>query len=83
MAESILITVPFRGEERQFEATLLVMGYIYKFQVVVGETTVLFEKDEEGTYRAVIPWEDLDRVKKRPDPELLESLARALQTLFQ
>ena len=83
MPESITLTVNFRGVERPFEATLLVMGYIYKFQVMVEETPVLFEKDEEGVYRAVIPWEDLERIKKRPDPELLKALANALQTLFQ
>lgn len=41
-----------------FPARLILQGYVHQFQVNINDTTVFFEPDEEGNYRALV----------KPDP---------------
>lgn len=78
MEETIIITVPYKGEEQDFEAQLQLRGYTHRFRILVGEVEVFFEPDEERQYRAVIPPEQAQAVQKI-DPALLEAIAATLQ----
>ncbi|MHA4807031.1 hypothetical protein ACX0G9_02945 [Flavitalea flava] len=55
MEDSFIITVQYKGADRDFESVLLQQGYTHKFQVNVEGTDVYFERDEEGSYRAILP----------------------------
>jgi hypothetical protein len=73
------IPVTYKGIEREFEATLQVFGYTHKFQVDVEGTPVIFERDEEGRYRAIIMPEYRGRL---PENELLHTIALAIEQIL-
>jgi hypothetical protein len=79
MEDLFLIPVHYKGVERQFEASLQVLGYIHRFHVAVDGTDVIFEKDEEGSYRAVIPPETPG---KPPETPLLQAIAAAIEQIL-
>ena len=68
--------VDFKGKKRTYEAELRVFGYTYKIAMMIDDTEVLFEPDEERNYRAVIPYEALP---KKLDHELLKAIADELE----
>lgn len=74
-----MIPVNYKGAERVFEASLQVLGYTHRFHVQVEGTEVLFERDEEGRYRAIVSQET---GVKRMDPALLESIALAIEAIL-
>lgn len=81
MAESFILTVPYKNENREFEAELKVFGYTHKIVISIDGTEVLFEPDEERNYRAVLP--DSNSLKKNIDAALLKLLALELENIFK
>ena len=79
MNEPFLLPVSYKGEEREVETSLQVLGYIHRLVVDVEGTTVFFERDEEGCYRAVIPPETPG---KPPAVELLKAIAETIGQLL-
>lgn len=79
MDEPFVITVNYKGVEREFEARLQVFGYSHRFHVAVDGTEVLFERDEEGNYRALLQPE---HTGKMPDTGLLQSIAEAIERIL-
>jgi hypothetical protein len=77
MSEPILITVPYQGEDKEFEIQLEVTGYSYRIKAIVNEVIVFFEPDEEKKYRAVVSSENMEPGKKL-DPVLLKTIAESL-----
>jgi hypothetical protein len=53
MDEQIVIPVIFQDMELEFTATLQTWSYGFRFIVDVEGTEVIFEKDDEGEYRAL------------------------------
>jgi hypothetical protein len=53
MNEPFNLPVIFNGEEREFKARFERFGYTHRMAVLIGETTVTFEPDEEGRYRVL------------------------------
>jgi hypothetical protein len=79
MEEPFNLPVNYNGVEKEFETILLVLGYTHKFQVDVEGTPVLFERDEEGRYRAIITPDYRGRL---PKTELLQSIALAIEEIL-
>ncbi|MDO6431121.1 hypothetical protein Q4E93_11010 [Flavitalea sp. BT771] len=79
MEDIFLIPVNYNNAERQFEATLQVLGYIHRFHVDVDGMDVIFERDEEGNYRAIIPPETPGKL---PSTELLQRIAEAIAQIL-
>jgi len=79
MEEPFVITVNYKGVEREFEARLQVFGYSHRFHVAIDGVEVLFERDEEGSYRAILPPEN---VGKAPDTGLLQSVAAEIERIL-
>ena len=48
-----MITIAFRGDEQEYKARFERWGYTHRISVLIDETTVIFEPDEEGGYRAL------------------------------
>jgi hypothetical protein len=82
MADSFIVTVNYKGEEHDFEATLVRTGYVYKFQVIVDDVILFYEKDEEENYRAVIPYEADQTLIYKIDVELLKLIAEKITLEF-
>jgi hypothetical protein len=79
MEDIFLIPVHYNNTERQFEASLQVLGYTHRFHVAVDGVDVIFERDEEGSYRAIIPPETPG---KPPSTELLQRISEAIAQIL-
>lgn len=78
MEESFELPVTYNGRETTFESRLVIQGYTHKFCIVVGEAEVVYERDEEGSYRALIA--NPDAVKgKLPEGGLLAAIGEKIQ----
>ena len=81
MIEPFTLTIPYKNENRLFEAELRVFGYTHKIAISIDGTDILFEPDEERNYRAVLP--DSSSPIKNIDPVLLQLLAAELGNVFK
>jgi hypothetical protein len=64
MNEPFILPVVCQGAEHEFKARFERYGYTHRIAVLIGETTVTFEPDEEGSYRALSSQPvDLDLLK--------------------
>jgi hypothetical protein len=79
MDEPFIIAVNYKGVGREFEARLQVFGYSHRFHVAVEGVEVLFERDEEGSYRAIVPPEQEGKI---PDAGLLAVIAEAIERIL-
>ena len=77
MNEPFVIPVIFDGTEHEFKARFERWGYTHRIAVLIDETTVIFEPDEEGGYRA-LNFDMPDDVS----PELLQALSIKMAKLF-
>lgn len=78
MDEPFILEVEHNGQPLEFETRLMRLGYTYKLSVIVDEIEILFERDEEGGFRAIVP-EGVDEKSKRAiDPSLLQSIAHTI-----
>lgn len=85
MDEPFLIPVSYKGKEWEFEATLQILGYTHRFNVLVEGAEVIFERDEEGQYRAIVSQEALAARGKGArgiDPGLLEHIALQIEQIL-
>jgi hypothetical protein len=80
MAQTFIIPVIYEGEETDFEASFQPYGYTYRIAVDLFGTTVLFEPDEEGSYRAVMSPDEII-ISNAINRELLQAIITVLQTV--
>jgi len=72
------LPVNYEGIEQSFKGRLVTFGYDYKFYIVVNGHEIVFESDEDGSYRAITKSSD----SKRPvDTKLLEAIILALHQI--
>jgi hypothetical protein len=76
-----LLPVPYKGEELELESKLLTMGYVHRFEVNISGIPVLFEPDEEGSYRALVSPEQVEAKGSPLKYELLQAVAGRLAAL--
>lgn len=72
------LPVSYEGNEQLFKGRLVTFGYDYKFYIVVQGHEIVFESDEDGSYRAVTKSSDN---KKPVDTKLLEAIILALHQI--
>lgn len=81
MSEDFLLPVTHNGKELSLPVQLVRAGYIYRLQVEVNDTIVLFERDEERNWRAMV--QDPGKDEKLLSPALVASIAEAIQVSFE
>lgn len=81
MDDYFMIPVYYQSKEMEFNARLLLQGYIHRVEVIVDDIPVLFEPDEERNYRALISMEQLDGKGKNLNKGILQAIAEVLQSL--
>jgi hypothetical protein len=65
MTDDFILEVNYLGVDQQYTGNLLLQGYTHKIRVLINETEVFFEPDEEGRYRVVkMPWQDEKQLTK-------------------
>ena len=74
MDEPFILTLPYKGKNLELDAQLEMTGYTHRFRVIVYETEVFFEKDDEGEYRAFVSTID-DKPIPHLDRDLLQAIA--------
>lgn len=77
MSDRFQIPVVYIGEEVLFNAELINYGYFYKIQVDLYGTIVLFERDDENNFRAIMPYEEIGK-NVIVDLELLKCISTVL-----
>ena len=82
MEEEFELPVKYKGEEQMLNAKLIVTGYTRKFSVDANGQMIVFEPDEERNYRAVIPYDDIDK-NKPIDIELLKQITKAIENIVR
>ena len=80
MGEPLTIHIVHKGKDLYLESELLRLGYTHKFQVMVQGVPVLFEPDEDGSYRAVLPDPFDEKTRRNIDPSLLQTIAETLHS---
>ena len=78
MEETVHIPVNYRGEEREFEATVQAWQYGLRFLVPVEGVDLVFERDDAGQYRAILPE---GYTSKPPDTGLVQAIMAVLDKL--
>lgn len=83
MEEPFILTVVHNGKQHDFETQLILTGYTHKFRVVFIELnmSIFFERDEEGSYRAVLPPEVTEQEAGKIDKGLLQAIAEKIAIL--
>jgi hypothetical protein len=81
MNDPFYIPVSYKNTDYQFEAQLLTTAYGYKIEVLVGDVSFMFERDEEGNFRALPSQPENDRVLKT-DPVLLQAVANSIEDIL-
>jgi hypothetical protein len=80
LEEPFILEVEHNGSQLQLETRLLRLGYTYKFTVIVDEIEVMFERDEEGGFRAVVPDAVNQKTRRSIDVSLLQNIAETIRT---
>ena len=82
MEEQFQLPVTFNNKELTFPARLLNYGYSYKLEVDIDGIKVLFERDEERNWRALISYEDI-MANKKLSVDLLKAIVSSIEELFK
>lgn len=83
MEDPFILKVNYKGEDRDFNAVLLLQGFTHKIKVQAGETEIFFEPDEEGGYRAVkMPWQEQKELDKT-DRHLIALIRQKIQEVLK
>lgn len=77
MEMSFELPVMYKGEEREYKARAVVYGYTYRFYILVDDTELIFEKDDEQQFRVL----QESPGTTPPDPALLSAIIDSLQQL--
>ena len=80
MPDSLEICVDHRGQSKCFPVTFRKFGYSYRITVIINNTEVIFEPDEERKFRARI--DDHAKVTKEHQ-ELIPLIANELEKQLQ
>jgi hypothetical protein len=82
MDEDFQLPVSFKGNELLFTARLLHMGYVNKIEVEVNEVSVMYERDDENQWRALVQPADLEK-NKSISVELLQAIAQSIEQILK
>jgi len=82
MDEKFDIAVTYANKQLLFSAQFISFGWVHKIEVDIYGTSVSFEKDEEGAWRAFVSPVDLQS-DKRIDTKLLEAVVHAIEVILQ
>jgi hypothetical protein len=79
MAETLEIPVRYKKHDFIFKAHTIRFGYLHHIVVDMDGTAVTIERDEEGSFRALVDAEKAQASKL--DAGLIEALVSVLQSL--
>ena len=78
MPESFELAVQFGDKTVLLPAELQKWGYSHRIVVTLAKQAIVFEPDEEGSYRALIA-----DGEKPPDLEMIKAIAESIESVFR
>jgi len=81
MDERFLVELTYKGEVLKYDAEVRNYGYVQKVAVDIDGLLVLFEPDEEGSYRALVSPEQVNSKDNQLEVGLLQTIAQKLEAL--
>lgn len=79
MENPFVLEVAHNGKKLELETRFIRLGYTWKFSVMIDETEVLFERDDAGSFRALLPEGAYDK-NNSMDVALLQKIAGMLES---
>lgn len=70
------------GTDYSFATQLQQTGYSHRFIVNIQDCTFHFEPDDEGNYRAIIPYGADEKAYTKTDPGLLSAVAEKIREIL-
>lgn len=91
MEESFTLVIPFNGKEINQEFIFRKLGYNYKIFTTIDDVPIVFEPDEEGSFRATVGEFDGQKYgnagamssRSRVDLQLLQAINDILTSTFK
>ncbi len=75
------LPVTFKGMEEVFKVQLHITGYTYRLVVDVHGQSINFERDEEGNFRALLDYNDVEN-SGNVDLGLVKAIGVAIANIF-
>ena len=79
MDDELKLPVNYNGEEREYPFRVIPQGFATRFAVLVNDVEVIFERDDQGDFRAMI-YNDAEK-HALFEPELLKSIAAVIKII--
>ncbi len=79
MEETLQLPLSYQGKEWLLPLSFVKWGYTYRIELTINETSVFFEPDEEGSYRAITETSQISN--DQFDKGLLEAIVLKLSEL--
>jgi hypothetical protein len=78
--EEFDLELEHNGKPQQVPAKLVTTGFGYKIHVTAGELEIIFERDDENKWRAVLPYGTEQHAKT--DKSFIAAIGEALEKNF-
>ena len=78
--DELKLPLVYNGEELELPLKMYGYGFTFRIEVLIGNTAVIFEPDEEGCYRALVNTGDLEK-NKIISENFLQAIADSLEKL--
>ena len=75
--DSFELPVAYKGQELCFPARILTAGFAPRFIVLVNEVEIIFERDDNGDFRALVPHAN-EFIGHLPEKALLEAIHESI-----
>lgn len=82
MQEPFILEVEHNGKQYELDTQYQPLGYIHRFIVVIEGVEMWFERDEEGSYRAVLPHGTPEKEASKLDRHLLAAVAARIEEIL-
>jgi hypothetical protein len=79
--EGCELPVKYNGKECMFPGKLHLYSYTQKIEILVHGVSVMFERDEEREWRAIVDPSELEK-SKSIDGDLLQAIANAINSIL-
>jgi hypothetical protein len=82
MDNSFELPLNYKGKELVFEGQLHQYGYTHKIEININGVSVMYERDDERNWRAIVEPGEIER-NKFINTELLQAIANAIEEVLQ
>lgn len=76
------LPVSYNGHELLFPGQLHLFGYTQKIEVLVNDISVMYERDDERNWRAIVDPTELEK-NKQIKTDLLQAIADSIEAVLK